>query len=83
MYSFIFAIVWVLNVPPKTHVLKAYSLGWCYWEVGLSERSLGHWKHSLEGDGGTLVSFSSSLLLPCLLIEGILLGNVLHNVLPC
>jgi hypothetical protein len=24
---------WGLEYPPKVQVLKAYFLGWCYWEV--------------------------------------------------
>jgi hypothetical protein len=62
------AIVWILSVPKRLKVLKAYSqLGttkrWgSLYEVGHSWRSLGHWQHSLEGEGRTPVPSASSLL---------------------
>lgn len=45
---------WNVDCPPKAHVLKACSPGWCSWKVvgvckGGSGRSIGHWEHDLKG----------------------------------
>jgi hypothetical protein len=49
---------WDLKCPLKVHVIKVWSLAWCYWDCGifkgwLNGQCLGYWGACLKGDSGT------------------------------
>lgn len=56
--NFFLTVCYILDLKCSPKV-KGLVPRWWPWEVGgTRERSLGHWRHGLEGDGGTLAPSS-------------------------
>lgn len=67
-----FDVVWILNIPPQAHVLKAYICprgpsGEKPWleQVAPSMRSCAHWWHNSKGNYRVLVPLSWSQAFHC------------------